>query len=180
MLWVLVSLVSGLVMGCATQLEDSGIRALVGSDQETSVSPLAGYPVAGFVVLPTEKFSSRSPFMSGFTSFWSPSTNQVAEAINLLPEYLIAKAYEKVAHPEYTKQLPGVLERLPETVCQAVGVAVKGERGIFLNCLPYEGPSNNYWKTHYLWEFDGGPKWWSVVYLPEKKCFTTLHIDLGF
>lgn len=180
MLLVIVCLVSGVVSGCSTKRKNSGVRVAAANDQEAAVSALAGYPVAGFVVLPGDRVRLPSSFGSRYAPLWTPTTNEAAKAITLLPEFLIETANDESLYVSYSKESKSVLERLPKTVCQAVGVTVEGKRGILMNFLPKEGLLSHRWESSFVRVSDGGSEWWSVVYLPAERRFTGLWIDLGF
>jgi len=109
---------------------------------------------------------------------WNPSTNLVAEAIRRLPAYL--QSVQTNGSAGYTNQLPGIRERLPNTGCQIVRVTLEKRKAILLNCFPLNHGFSKGWKQHFIKVYDGGSKWWSVVYLPDEKEFTRLRVDLGF
>jgi len=111
---------------------------------------------------------------------WDPPTNLVAQALRHLPTYLKNVGHEPRVQATYSRQLPGLLERLPDTVCQAIGVSYGSKQGVFLNCLPAGDSFSEGWRQRYIKVYDGGPRFWSVGYLPENGNFTRLHIDLGY
>jgi hypothetical protein len=53
-------------------------------------------------------------------------------------------------------------------------------KGILLNCFPLSHRWSEGWKERFVRVYDGGSKWWSVVYLPDEKEFSRLRADLGF
>jgi hypothetical protein len=65
-------------------------------------------------------------------------------------------------------------------VCQAIGVQYDQKKGVLLNFLPEDDLFTREWRERYIKVRDGGPRFWSVVYLPDQQRFVRLHIDLGY
>jgi hypothetical protein len=139
------------------------------------------YCFAGAVLLMAE--DSRSSYLRhNYHPLWNPSTNDANYALGQVKNYLLQADNFLSSRPGTAKELPGVLERLPKTVCQAVGVTYAKRKGILLNCLPSDVDEDWHedWKKEFVKVFDGGPKYWSVIYLPDERRFVRLGIDLGF
>ncbi len=132
----------------------------------------------GWVILPSQKTVTNWGFPDNCVPLRNPSTNEVAEAMQRLPDYL--QQAKQNGRPSYTNILPGMRERLPRTACQFVGVTIENQKGILLNCISMTHKASSGWKDHFVKVFDGGPQWWSVIYLPDQKQFTQLHVDLGY
>jgi hypothetical protein len=64
-------------------------------------------------------------------------------------------------------------------LCQSFGITEGGKKAIFLNCFPPEDRWVKYWEKTLIITYDFGPRYWSVVYLPEEQSFTQLWIDGG-
>jgi hypothetical protein len=134
---------------------------------------------AGVVLLATE--NAHQGFLKNYYyPLWMPSTNVANEALSQISNYLQHAEYEPLGHPAYARELPGVRERLPKTVCQIVGVTCDRKKGILLNCFPVEGLWSEQWRDAFIKVCDGGPRYWSAVYLPDEHRFSNLEIDLGF
>jgi len=136
-----------------------------------------------WVVLSSETLATNQGSLKRLAPLWNPPTNLVGEAIQRLPAYLQSAQTNGIAG--HTNQLPGIQNRLPNTGCQFVGVTVElrnleKRKGILLNCFPLSHSWSEGWKERFVKVYDGGPKWWSVVYLPDEKEFTRLRVDLGY
>ena len=132
----------------------------------------------GWVILPAETAVTNWGFPDNCVPLWNPSTNDVAAAMQRLPDYL--QQGQTNSRSSYTNKFPGIRERLPRTACQFVGVTIENQKGILLNCIPMTHRASSGWKDHFVKLFDGGPPWWSVIYFPDQKQFTQLHVDLGY
>ena len=138
--------------------------------------------LAGIVIFPKASQTVSKYLGRNALPLWTPSTNTVAEALNQLPEYLQHANQLPLAHPAYSEQLIHAKERLPKSICQAVGITFEGREGVLLNFLPSD-KTNAFvanWREHFVKVYDGGPDWWSVIYLKKEKTFTALHFDSGF
>ena len=139
----------------------------------------ATVPVADFVVLPASGVGSntRRPKWS-----WEPTRTQVIDALSRLPEYLRTAGPDQFGHPAYQARIPGLVDRLPGTLCQAYGARLPdGQRAVFLNFFPIEAPRffGQDWRTQFVGAYDGGPRFWSVWFIPTTGEFRKLRIDLG-
>jgi hypothetical protein len=132
----------------------------------------------GWVILSAEKAVTNWGFSDNCVPLWNPPTNQVAEAMQRLPDYL--QQAQTNSRSSYTNKLSGIRERLSRTACQFVGVTKENQKGILLNCIPMTHEASSGWKDRFVKVFDGGPQWWSVIYFPAQKQFTQLHVDLGY
>jgi hypothetical protein len=158
----------------------SGCAATKPQSQHTVQNTICeNHCFAGTVLLATENSQERY-LKNYYYPLWMPSTNAINEALSQVTNYLQHAETEPLSHPAYANELPGVRERLPKTVCQAVGVSCNGRKGILLNCFPSEGRWHERWRDGFIKVFDGGPRYWSVVYLTDEHRFTDLRIDLGF
>jgi hypothetical protein len=129
-----------------------------------------------WIILPAK--AANLEFSIGKEPLWNPDTNLVTEAIQALPNYL--QTAQTNGSNRYTNHLSGIRERLPITGCQFVGVTIDGRKSILLNCFPLTHSFSRGWKERFVGVYDGGPRWWRVAYLPDKKEFTRLRVDLGF
>ncbi len=138
-------------------------------------------PFADSVVFSSKQIPSLREY---FNPTWDPPKEAVAKALEQLPEFLNhagAETFPSIwSVKAYVNELPGLAERMPTTVCQIVGVTFEGRKGILLNCLPVNGSLVAGWREHFVKVYDGGPRYWSVVYLPDEQKFTRLYIDQGF
>lgn len=165
-------------VGCSTSTrEHQGMPSKRASD---SLQTEHVY-LAGLVVFP-----DTHPVVSKYLGhkvepLWTPPTNAVVEALNQLPSYLLSTNKEQLAHPLYAEECLPAKENLPKSICQVIGITYKGNKGVLLNFLPANDKiSTSDWRDHFIKVRDGGPRWWSVVYLRDKKQFTALHFDLGY
>jgi hypothetical protein len=135
---------------------------------------------AGTVILSAETHNTnRSSLRTSFFPLWNPTTNDVTEAAKRFSIYLKDGDGQPFSHPRYAMELPGIRERLPKTLCQFVGVTFDGRKGILLNCIPPDTRRAKKWRESYVKVFDGGPQYWSVIYIPDERKFTQFQIDLG-
>ncbi|MGI8967438.1 MAG: hypothetical protein ACR2H1_15320, partial [Limisphaerales bacterium] len=167
---ILISALSGVWVGCSGTKLNYGMTKPI----ENSV---AQNEVAGLVILASKQCSH---FKANFLPLWDPETNSAREALGQIPMYLKGRTNEVLSHTQFHKQLPLLVQRLPNTLCQAVGVTVEKRKAILLNFLPVDHFSSRLWREAFVKVHDGGPRWWSIVYLPQEKKFTNLWIDLGF
>jgi hypothetical protein len=149
---------------------------LLGATQHTNAENTNCF--GDWIILPTNGLTNQWGFKKSYQPLWNPSSNQVAEAIQRLPTFLEAAQTNGLSG--YTNQLPGIRERLPRTGCQFIGVTLEKHKGILLNCFPLSRDPSGDWKKRFVKVYDGGPRWWSVVYLPDEKEFTQLRVDRGF
>ena len=139
---------------------------------------LNSHSFASTALLVAEK--CRSQYLQvEYSPLWNPPSNAVDHALNELPAFLLKAGTSPLAHAHYD-QVPNLQKRLPQTVCQVVGVTLNNEKAILLNCLPKPARWDHRWKEDFIKFYDGGPAYWSVVYLPDEHRFTRLRIDLGF
>ncbi len=172
---VLAVSVTGLLVGCV--VTNARRRSEHAAQAGTSVTDTG---LVEYVVLLAESTGGNWGVPGHLAPLWNPTTNDVVEALNQLPDYLQHARSQPSAHPAYAEKLPLLREWLPQTICQNVGVTFDGRKGILLNCIPSHSQMSAGWKERFIKVYDGGPRWWSVVYLPEERKFTRLHIDLGF
>ncbi len=157
-------------VGCRNpQASSAEHQTILGGKQDRTL--------AAFVILPAADVASH-PRWSGLPATWDPPTNVVAEALLRLPAFLSDPRNEPLGGVNHL--LPGVRRRLPNTVCQAIGVQYDQKDGVFLNCLPADTRRLEGWRERYVRVYDGGPRFWTVVYLPEERKFVRLRIDLGY
>jgi len=136
---------------------------------------------AGTVILSAEAHNTNGSYLrTSFFPLWNPTTNDVAEAVKRLSTYLKDGDGQQFSHPRYATELPGIREGLPKTLCQFVGVTFDGRKGILLNCIPPDTRRAEKWRESYIKVFDGGPQYWSIIYIPDERKFTQLRVDLGF
>jgi len=140
-------------------------------------------PFADSVVFSTKQI----PSMGGYFNLdptWDPPEAAVSQSKEQLPAFLNHVDTTSLPYPLYAdvfaKELPGLIKRLPTTVCQIVGVTYEGHKGLLLNCLPMNHSFSKNWREQFANVHDGGPRFWSVVYLPDEQRFAHLHIDLGY
>jgi hypothetical protein len=139
--------------------------------------PTEDRTVAAFVVLPAADVASH-PGARVLPPTWDPATNVVAEALLRLQAFLSDPRNEPL--DARVPRLAGVRRRLPNTVCQVIGVRYEQKKGVFLNCLPADSRMNEGWRERYIRVSDGGPRFWRVVYFPEEGVFFDLQIDHGY
>lgn len=139
--------------------------------------PTEDRTVAAFVILPAADVASQ-PSARVLPPTWDPATNVVAEALLRLQAFLSDPRNEPL--DARGLRLPGVRRRLPNTVCQVIGVRYDQKKGVFLNCLPADSRMNEGWRERYIRVSDGGPRYWRVVYLPKEGVFFDLQIDHGY
>ena len=138
--------------------------------------------LGGLVIFPESRAATSWYLGLDVLPLWSPSTNQVIEALNQIPEYLQLANLETLAHPSYYKHLLEAKDQLPKSICQVVGITLEGRKGVLLSFLPADR-ADLYaadWRERFINFADGGPRWWSVVYLVEERSFAKLHFDLGY
>lgn len=138
--------------------------------------------LAGLVIFPDKQLVISKHLGREVSPLWTPSTNIVVEALNQLPSYLLSTNKEPLAHPHYAEKCLPAKENLPKSICQVVGITFKGKKSVLLNFLPADR-ANGFgtdWRENFIKVYDGGPKWWSVIYLSEDKTFIALHFDLGY
>jgi hypothetical protein len=159
-------LICVVTVGCSTS--ESGRRDTI--SKEGGLLQPEHVKLAGLVI-----FSDTQQVVSKHLGrvvgpLWTPSTNSVWEAVNQLPSYLLSRKSFSAK------------ENLSKSFCQAAGITFEGRRGILLNFLPADGANGMSfgWREHFIKVYDGGPRWWSVIYLSEEKEFTALHFDSGF
>jgi hypothetical protein len=148
-----------------------------------SLPPSTSVPndrIIKYVILPTESITENTFFPTEFKPLWTPTTNDVIEALNQLRVYLLIGDTDPLLRPSYAKKLPFLRQQLPQTACQTVGITFGQHKGILLNCVPTDSAMSRGWEERFIKVYDGGPRWWSVVYLPENRSFTRLRIDLGY
>ncbi len=170
--FTIVALVIGLLTGCSIAKTDSSIAG-------HGAVKVNGGGFSSSEVLPDDRIE-RKYFNEYSLPLWNPTTNDVIVALNALPEFLGEVANAPLGERLYPNELPGVQERMPNTVCQIVGITLNGQRALLLNCLPHAHQSRRGWNEEFITVFDGGPRWWSVVYVPESSKFTRLILDLGY
>ena len=172
---------SSLLLSCSTadtgQPKAAQIRESVGTTNESTDRNLQ---VADYVILPAAFAVTNWGYIAESAPTWDPKTSDVVDALQRLPDYLKDSKSDLSIRESYSRKLSGLRERLPGTVCQAVGVTFQGGQAIFLNCLPARHTASRNWRTKFVRVYDGGPRWWSVVYVPEERKFARLKIDLGF
>jgi hypothetical protein len=159
--------------GCATS------QQMPAKESITSGSIIPD-PFQDFVALDWQEAGSAWGFPKSVIASWNPTNVQMREAIHSLPDFLEASRRAHGAGSYRNELLQGVIRRLPETFCQGVGVELDGQQAILLNCLPNGGPRAEGWEEHYIRVFDGGPRFWYVVYQMEAERFSQLQIDQGF
>ena len=155
----------------------------VNAETTNDTLPLGGadtnrVALSDWVILPAEVAATNRGFPENFEPLWNPTTNHITEAIRCLLDYL--QRMQTNGQSFYTNQLPGIRERLPRTACQFVGVSFEKRKVILLNCIPANHGFSRDWENRFVKVYDGGPRWWSVIYLPDEKEFTRLRVDLGF
>lgn len=178
----------------------------VGYSQVTDASPSATnrFNASGFVIegaktqtiqqldgaiIPAVLFSKsavsdryRYPLAWG-DPVWSPSKSQAIGALEEIPSLLAALRPEmgKVVSTNHARYLPQLRANFTNSVCQVVGLTIGQEKALWLNFLPKDGGRfTQDWETKLVNVSDGGPRYWSVVYLLGQNEFTRLRIDLGF
>lgn len=167
------------VVGCSTPKREHANTALEkagGSTQSENVY------LAGLVIFPETKPAISKHLGQEVDPRWTPATNLVIEAINQLPSYLLSTNKGPLAHPLYAEKCLPAKQNLPKSICQVVGLTFEGRKGILLNFLPSDR-GNRFGadcRERFIKVYDGGPRWWSVIYLEEEKTFTALHFDLGY
>ena len=126
----------------------------------------------GIVLLAPENVKSMA---KNFLPLWSPASNIVDEATVKIPNYLRDAA---AVDAWQAQDLREIRERLPKTFCQAVGITFEGKKVILLNCLASRNSYiTNHWQEHFIKVYDGGSRYWNVVYVPESGSFTNLEIN---
>jgi hypothetical protein len=174
---LLVFCVASLIGCSAVKPEQKSMPAEAKSDSTNSIHVY----LSGLVIFPETCSNVSSHVGQDTLPLWSPSTNLVIEVLNQIPEYLQHANKDPLVRPAYYKQLVPAKERLPKSICQVAGITFQGRKGILLNFLPAEeANAHSDWRKQFINVYDGGPRWWSVVYLEEEKKFKALHFDLGY
>lgn len=171
-----------LASGCSgTKFADRPLPA------ESKNAAMKSAPFADRVVFSSKQIPtlSETPSLGAdFGPSWDPSEEVVAKALGQVPYFLNHLGKESLQYPSYAdvyaKELQGLQQRMPTTVCQIVGVVYQGRRGLILNCFPINGSHLDSWHEYYVLTHDRGPRYWSVVYLLEEQKFMRFYIDLGF
>lgn len=167
------------VLGCSTSKCEH--RDMASEKTGGRIQPEHAY-LTGLVIFPETRPGVSKHLGREVSPLWTPSTNIVAEALNKLPSYLLSTNKEPFAHPLYAEKCVPAKESLSKSICQVVGITFDGRKGVLLNFLPADR-ANRYgtdWRERFIKVYDGGPRWWSVIYLSEEKTFTALHFDLGY
>ena len=137
--------------------------------------------LAGLVIFPDTRQAISKYLGRDAPPLWTPSTNIVVDALNQLPNYLLSTNKGPLAHPLYAEKCLPAKENLPTSICQVVGITFEGRKGVLLNFLPSDrSVFTENWQQRFIKVYDGGARWWSVVYLPDEKTFTGLRLDLGY
>lgn len=139
-------------------------------------------PICNFVVLDPEEAQSSFGFPYPKSPTWKPTNEQAVDALRKVPAYLENALQRRSTGSSYGHQLPGVIARLPQTLCQSVGIVIDEREAIFLNFIPRDDSNleSDFWRHNYVRFYDGGPRWWSINYFPDTEEFAKLRIDLGF
>jgi len=142
---------------------------------QTSVMPGGNVACENHVFSGVVLLSSDSAeYLKNFLPLWNPSTDVVNEATSKIGDYL------RQVHPDNSWQAQDISEicgRLPKTVCQAVGITFEGHKAILLNCLPANHSFTRSWREHFIKVFDGGARYWNIIYIPESGSFVELEIN---
>ncbi|MGC3958268.1 MAG: hypothetical protein QM813_10110 [Verrucomicrobiota bacterium] len=167
------------IVGCATPKREQAGTAL---EKAGGLNQPENLYLAGLVIFPETNPAISKHLGREVDPRWTPSTNIVIEAINQLPSYLLSTNKGPLAYPQYTEKCLPAKQYLPKSICQVVGLTFEGRKGILLNFLPADQASRfeTNWRERFIKVYDGGPRWWSVIYLKEEKAFTALHFDLGY
>jgi hypothetical protein len=168
---------AGAAVGCSTSKSEH--RNVASEKARGLVQPEHVY-LAGLVIFPDLRLAISKHLGQEVGPLWTPSTNVVVEALNNLPSYLLSTNKEPLAHPLYAEKCLPAKENLSKSICQVVGVTFEGRKGVLLNFLPAQASFTAGWRDHFIKVYDGGPQWWSVIYLKEERTFTALHFDLGY
>jgi hypothetical protein len=155
----------------------------VGESAAETIQQLDGAIVPA-VLFPKSAVSDRYRYpLAWGDPVWSPSKSQVIGALEQIPSLLTAVRPEtgKVVSANRARYLPQLRANFTNSVCQVVGVTIGQEKALWLNFLPKDdGRFTQDWQTKLVEVFDGGPRYWSVVYLLGQNEFMRLRIDLGF
>jgi hypothetical protein len=186
---VILLLTAILALGCA-QGEGASKRNLetpAARSREAKLGPavfeqIGGAPVPTVLVPSSALESYTFKPISWAKPLWNPSEEQTAFAARLVPSLLAKRRPEsrEVISPTNARYLSQLRTELSNSVCQAVGVTVGHEQGIWLNFLPGDSSLTSDWTSHFIEVYDGGPRYWSVVYFPTRGEFDRLRIDKGF
>lgn len=177
-------------LGCAHKATSSQSSS---SNVGTSLSNLAGSETGSFelvdhglipiALMPSSVLKNCNYFPLHWAGpLWNPTKDQAVAALGQIPSLLsnnrpeIAKVVSKYDVP----YLQSLRSDLTNELCQVVGVTVGRNKGIWLNFLPTNDRTSREWRSRYVRTTDGGPRFWSVLYLPVRDEFTHLRIDLGF
>lgn len=140
-------------------------------------------PVFDFAILDSDKFSNHK-IKGEYKADWNPQELEVHQALLSVRSFLHNleqnPSSQELAHPAYAANLSGLIDRLPKTLCQAIGIEYEMQHAVFLNFIPSSERWSNDWTNRYIHVFDGGPRFWTIVYLPNSGEFKNLRIDLGF
>jgi len=122
-------------------------------------------------------------------SYWTPSVEQVAELERRLQPFLerrVASDKADVATLPWIrrsqsaaaldqKHVANILDRLPTTRRQYLGIVVDGARRIVVNCFPVEGFPD--WDHQFVFVLDGGDWFWEIQYDLPSKTFLRLQFN---
>jgi hypothetical protein len=104
------------------------------------------------------------PTPQGVTSFWTPSTSQIAEMEKLLPKLLKKSGYKRP---------------FSDFRGQCVGIISQGKLLIYVNAFPRSTTDRHIkdWHTKALIICDGGSAFWGVVFDPADNTFHNLETN---
>jgi hypothetical protein len=148
------------------------------SDPDRASPPLATF--AGTVVLAPEDCAGAGRLRM-LQPLWEPSEDQAAQALASLTAALHQPHPNPLTvGPHHQGDVINLRRNVTNEVCQAIGVTYKTQRAVLLNCFPVRSFFAEERYDRFVSVNDGGPGYWSVLYLPEKRRFTRLRINGGW
>jgi hypothetical protein len=142
----------------------------------TAPEPLIEVPTGVIFPASRARTEAEPSLISADETYWTPSPEQVAAFERKLPDHLEARLRRAeaglAALPEASRansvfesevrHLRNVLDRLPRTARQYVGLFARGVKWIHAAGVPRDDPYE--WRQRYLIVSDGGDWFWEAVY----------------
>jgi hypothetical protein len=141
------------------------------------------------VVFPAAQARSERIDQPEARDYWTPSPADVAEMESRLASALVrqrdaddrlqgrSKGARRDLHVFRSHHIGQIIEHLAAYRRQYVGIVVRGERRLFVNCFRADPEQHASWRQRLVDVDDGGLNYWRIQYQVDRKRF--LEIDIN-